>query len=96
MPDGIGHRTHRGERLVPALDLIKVADRQPYYRDQIRRRPVAVHEGLTHADIAPEECATVKAFVMDDQHRPQVGVFGTKAVGLIGANQLQKSSFEST
>ena len=82
--------------LFPLSDLVKVADRQPHYRDQIGRRPVAVHESLAHADIAPKERAPVEAFVMDDQHRPDVGVCRTKAVRVLGTDQFQKPFFDAT
>src|SRR5271165_7647219 len=95
MPDGIGYRTQRGEQLVPAFHVVEVADRQPYYSDQIGRRPVALHKGLAHADIAPEERAPEKAFLVDNEHRPQIGSRRAEAVGVLGTNEFQKSFFDA-
>ena len=48
-----------------------VAQHQPRQRHQIRRRPVAVHEGLADADVAAGERAQEEPLVVDDQRRIQ-------------------------
>ena len=57
-----------------AVEHAAVAQHQPRQRHQIRRRPVAVHEGLADADVAAGERPPEEPLVVDRQRRIQLAI----------------------
>ena len=50
------------------------AQHQPHQRHHIRRRPVAIHEGLADADVAAGERPQEEPLVVDRQRRIQPAI----------------------
>ena len=60
-----------GEAALP-VERPPVAEHQPHQGHQIRRRPVAIHEGLAEADVAARERPQKEPLVVDRQGRVQL------------------------
>ena len=89
--DAARQPAQRASHAALPLEHPTVAQHQPHQGHQIRRRPVAVHEGLAEADVAAGERPQEEPLVVDRQGRIQLARLPVP-VRAVGALHGQRSA----
>ena len=79
-----------GDAALP-LEHPPVAEHQPHERHEIRRRPVAIHEGLAEADVAARQRAQEEPLVVD-RRRSHPARRSPEAIRAVRALHRQRSA----
>ena len=89
--DSAGQAVQCARDAALVLEDVTVAQHEPGERHQIGCRPVAIHERLADADVAPRERAQEEPLVVHDEGRVEV-IVGAESIHAVGTFQGERSA----
>ena len=92
--DSAGQAVQRARDPALVLEHATVAQHEPRERDQIGCRPVAIHERLADADVAPGQRAQEESLVVHHDRRVEI-IIVAESIGAVGTFQGQRSAAQT-
>jgi hypothetical protein len=89
MPDPGRQATKQVRRGKGGVHQAEIPHRQTHQPHEIRRGPVAVHEGLAHSDVGAADRPDKEPFVVDHRHGAQLGRRVAEGMGFVGTDDLE-------